>query len=104
VTVAAPWVNDRRVDPDSGERHRFCSAILPAWARRSPQMTEVLPLLYLDGLSTGNFGAALEQFLDSGAGLSRPRSSAGVGARCATRDRETARAPRSRTGSRLLLL
>jgi putative transposase len=31
VTVTAPRVNDRRVDPDSGERQRFSSAILPAW-------------------------------------------------------------------------
>jgi putative transposase len=46
------------------------SAILPAWARKSPQMTEVLPLLYLHGLSSGDFGPALEQFLGSGAGLS----------------------------------
>ena len=70
VTVTAPRVNDRRVDPDSGERQRFSSAILPAWARKSPQMTEVLPLLYLHGLSSGDFGPALEQFLGSGAGLS----------------------------------
>jgi putative transposase len=70
VAVRAPRVNDKRVDPDSGERQRFSSAILPAWARKSPQMTEVLPLLYLHGLSTGDFGAALEQFLGTGAGLS----------------------------------
>jgi putative transposase len=70
VAVKAPRVNDKRVDPDSGERQRFSSAILPAWARKSPQMTEVLPLLYLHGLSTGDFGAALEQFLGTGAGLS----------------------------------
>ena len=70
VTVAAPRVNDRRVDPDTGERQRFSSAILPAWARKSPQMTEVLPLLYLHGLSTSDFGPALEQFLGSSAGLS----------------------------------
>jgi len=70
VTVAAPRVNDMRTDPDSGERQRFSSAILPAWARKSPQMTEVLPLLYLHGLSSGDFGPALEQFLGSGAGLS----------------------------------
>jgi transposase-like protein len=70
ISVRAPRVNDRRVDPDTGERQRFSSAILPAWARKSPQMTEVLPLLYLHGLSTGDFGAALEQFLGSGAGLS----------------------------------
>ena len=70
VTVTAPRVNDRRVDPDSGERQRFSSAILPAWARKSPQMSEVLPLLYLHGLSTSDFGPALEQFLGSSAGLS----------------------------------
>lgn len=38
--------------------------------RKSPQMNEVLPLLYLHGLSTSDFGPALEQFLGSGAGLS----------------------------------
>ncbi|MEN4462716.1 IS256 family transposase [Mycolicibacterium conceptionense] len=70
VEVKAPRVNDRRVDPDTGERKRFASAILPAWARKSPQMSEVLPLLYLHGLSTSDFGPALEQFLGSGAGLS----------------------------------
>ena len=70
VAVTAPRVNDKRVDPDSGERQRFSSTILPAWARKSPQMTEVLPLLYLHGLSTSDFGPALEQFLGSGAGLS----------------------------------
>ena len=70
VDVVAPRVNYRRVDPDSGQRQRFCSAILPAWARKSPQMAEVLPLLYLHGLSSGDFGPALQQFLGSGAGLS----------------------------------
>ena len=45
VSVKAPRVNDRRVDLDTGERQRFSSAILPAWARKSPQMAEVLPLL-----------------------------------------------------------
>ena len=70
VTVTAPRVNDKRIDADTGERQRFSSAILPAWSRKSPQMTEVLPLLYLHGLSTSDFGPALEQFLGSGAGLS----------------------------------
>ena len=69
VEVTAPRVNDKRLDPDTGERQRFSSAILPAWARKSPQMSEVLPLLYLHGLSTSDFGPALEQFLGSGAGL-----------------------------------
>ena len=70
VTVRAPRVNDKRVDPETGERQRFSSAILPAWARKSPQMAEVLPLLYLHGLSSGDFAPALLQFLGTGAGLS----------------------------------
>ena len=70
VTVRAPRVNDKRVDPETGERQRFSSAILPAWARKSPQVAEVLPLLYLHGLSSSDFGPALEQFLGSSAGLS----------------------------------
>ena len=53
VEVIAPRVNDRRVDPDTGERARFSSAILPAWCRKTPKITEVLPLLYLHGLSSG---------------------------------------------------
>jgi putative transposase len=36
VSVKAPQVNDRRIDPDTGERQRFCSVIVPAWARKSP--------------------------------------------------------------------
>ena len=70
VAVKAPRVNDKRIDPETGQRRRFSSAILPAWARKSPQVSEVLPLLYLHGLSTSDFGPALEQFLGSGAGLS----------------------------------
>jgi putative transposase len=70
VPVRAPRVNDKRIDEISGERMRFSSAILPAWARKSPQVAEVLPLLYLHGLSSSDFGPALEQFLGSAAGLS----------------------------------
>jgi len=72
VQVTAPRVNDKRVDPDTGDRARFSSAILPAWARKTPKVTEVLPLLYLHGLSTSDFGPALGQFLGSSAGLSAP--------------------------------
>jgi transposase-like protein len=72
VPVTAPRVNDRRVEEATGQRRRFASAILPAWARKSPKVTEVLPLLYLHGLSSQDFGPALEQFLGSGAGLSAP--------------------------------
>jgi len=70
LPVTAPRVNDKRTDPATGQRIRFSSAILPAWARKSPQVSEVLPLLYLHGLSTSDFGPALEQFLGTGAGLS----------------------------------
>jgi transposase-like protein len=70
VEVTAPRVNDRRVDPDTGERARFTSAILPPWCRKTPKINEVLPLLYLHGLSSGDFGPALGQFLGSSAGLS----------------------------------
>jgi putative transposase len=70
VVVRQPRVNDKRVDEATGERKRFSSAILPAWSRKSPKVSEVLPLLYLHGLSTSDFGPALEQFLGTGAGLS----------------------------------
>jgi transposase-like protein len=70
VEVTAPRVNDRRVDPDTGERAKFTSAILPPWCRKTPKINEVLPLLYLHGLSSGDFGPALGQFLGSSAGLS----------------------------------
>ncbi len=70
VPVRAPRVNDERIDVETGERRRFSSAIRPAWARKSPQVADVLPLLYLHGLSSSDFGPALEQFLGSAAGLS----------------------------------
>jgi putative transposase len=70
VEVTAPRVNDKRTDPGTGERMRFSSAILPPWARKSPQVAELLPVLYLHGVSTGRFGPAIGQFLGSHAGLS----------------------------------
>jgi transposase-like protein len=72
VEVTVPRVNDKRTDPGTGERKRFSSAILPPWARKTPKITEVLPLLYLHGLSSGDFVPALGQFLGSAAGLSAP--------------------------------
>jgi putative transposase len=72
IPVRAPRVDDRRTDPVSGERIRFRSMILPPWCRKSPKVAEVLPLLYLHGLSTGDFVPALEGFFGSGAGLSAP--------------------------------
>ncbi|MFF5675435.1 IS256 family transposase [Streptomyces hygroscopicus] len=70
IPVTAPRVNDKRVDEETGERKRFSSQILAPWCRKSPKISEVLPLLYLHGLSSGDFVPAMEQFLGSGAGLS----------------------------------
>jgi putative transposase len=69
IDVIAPRVNDRRVD-DVGERQRFRSSILTPWARKSPKVTEVLPLMYLHGMSSGDFAPALAGFFGSAAGLS----------------------------------
>ena len=70
IEIEAPRVNDRRVDEETGERCRFRSAIVPPWCRRSPKVTEVLPLMYLHGMSSGDFAPALEEFFGSAAGLS----------------------------------
>jgi putative transposase len=64
LEIEAPRVNDRR------EGSRFTSKILPPWARRSPKVTEVLPVLYLRGISTKDFVPALAEFFGSEAGLS----------------------------------
>jgi putative transposase len=70
VPIRAPRVNDRRVDPDTGERCRFRSSIVAPWCRKSPKVSEVLPLMYLHGMSTGDFAPALTEFFGSAAGLS----------------------------------
>jgi transposase-like protein len=71
MRLRAPRVNDKRVDHQSGGRQRFSSRILPAYARRSPKVTDVLPILYLRGLSTGDFAPALGDLLgEDAAGLS----------------------------------
>lgn len=62
-------MNDRRVDAATGKRMRFSSKILPPWCRKSLKVSQVLPLLYLHGLPSGDFVPALEQFLASAAGL-----------------------------------
>ena len=64
LPVQAPRVNDRR------EGRRFSSYILPRYARRSPKVADVLPVLYLRGLSTGDFAPALSEFFGSDTGLS----------------------------------
>ena len=70
IEIQAPRVNDKRVD-EAGERQRFTSKILPPYMRRSPKVAEVLPVLYLRGLSTGDFKEALSSLLgEDAAGLS----------------------------------
>jgi transposase-like protein len=69
LELQAPRVDDRRVV--DGEKQTFRSRILPPYVRRSPKVAEVLPLLYLHGLSTGDFQPALAGLLgDDAAGLS----------------------------------
>lgn len=69
VQLRSPRVNDKRVV--DGERQRFTSKILPPYLRRSKNVSEVLPVLYLRGLSTGDFREALPTLLgDDAAGLS----------------------------------
>lgn len=67
LEVRAPRIDDRRVDAD-GQRHRFTSQLLPSYMRKAPKVTEVLPILYLRGLSTGDFQAALPVLLGEEAG------------------------------------
>jgi len=70
VEVRAPRVDDRRCD-EHGKRTRFTSQILPPYMRRSPKVAEVLPILYLRGLSTGDFRPALTALLgEDASGLS----------------------------------
>lgn len=71
MRLRAPRVDDRRIDPDTGEKMKFTSSILPPYMRRSPKVSEVLPILYLRGLSTGDFRPALKELLgEDAAGLS----------------------------------
>lgn len=69
LAVRAPRVNDQRVI--AGERQKFTSEILPPYLRRSKAVSEVLPVLYLRGLSTGDFREGLAALLgENAAGLS----------------------------------
>jgi putative transposase len=61
VTVAPPRVRDRGAAVDG--RIRFTSAILPRWARRTKSLDALLPVLYLRGLSSGDFRDALTALL-----------------------------------------
>ena len=55
VAVRQPRIRDRGVDAESAERIRFTPAILPPYARRSKSLEVLIPILYLKGISTGDF-------------------------------------------------
>jgi hypothetical protein len=57
VAVRCPRVRDRA--GEGSDRIRFSSAILPPYARRSKSLEVLIPILYLKGVSTGDFGEAL---------------------------------------------
>lgn len=62
VPVRQPRVNDRRVD-ENGDRIRFTSEILPKYLRKTRSLEELIPWLYLKGISTGDFSQALVALL-----------------------------------------
>jgi putative transposase len=66
VAVRCPRVRDRV--EQGAERIRFSSAILPPYARRSKSLEVLIPILYLKGISTGEFGEALQALLGRDAG------------------------------------
>ncbi len=68
VAVQRVRLRDRGIsaggaDDDGTERIRFTSAILPRWARRTRSLDALLPILYLRGVSMGDFGEALGALL-----------------------------------------
>ena len=62
LKIRAPRVDDRRVD-EQGRKFRFTSEILPPYLRRTKSVEELIPWLYLKGISTGDFTEALEALL-----------------------------------------
>lgn len=74
LDVRRPKVRDRAADVPAEKKIRFSSAILPRWARRSKSLDALLPVLYLRGISTGDFQEALSALL----GADAPNLSPGV--------------------------
>ena len=73
LEVRKPRVNDKRVDED-GNRLRFTSRILPPYLRKTKSLEELIPWLYLKGISTSDFPEALSSILGEGAGGLSPTS------------------------------
>ena len=69
IEVKQPRVNDRRVD-ENGVRFRFTSKILPPYLRKTQSIEDLIPWLYLKGISTGEMSDALIHLGFDGTGLS----------------------------------
>ena len=72
VTVRRAKVRDRG-KVSAAEKIRFTSSILPRWARRTRSLDALLPILYLRGISTGDFQEALSALLGKAAPICRRR-------------------------------
>ena len=77
IEVKRQKVRDRATGVPAEARVRFASNILPKWARRTKSLDALLPVLYLRGISTGDFQEALSAIL----GADAPNLSPGVIAR-----------------------
>ena len=64
IVIKQPRVDDRKVE------EKFSSNILPKYARRAPSIDTLIPILYLRGVSTGDFNDVLESILGKGHGVS----------------------------------
>ena len=69
IEVQQPRVNDKRVD-EQGNRFHFTSKILPPYLRKTKAIEELIPWLYLKGISTSDFPEALACLGHDGSGLS----------------------------------
>jgi putative transposase len=69
IEVQQPRVNDKRVD-EHGNRFHFTSKILPPYLRKTKAIEELVPWLYLKGISTSDFPEALACLGHDGSGLS----------------------------------
>jgi len=66
LTIKQPRIDDRQLDQNDSQR--FASSILPRYLRRIPSIDNLIPALYLKGISTNDFGSALSAILGEGVG------------------------------------
>jgi hypothetical protein len=67
LKIKQPRVDDRKISELTG-KERFTSQILPPYLRRIPSIDNLIPILYLKGISTNDFPMALEAIPGKGAG------------------------------------